>query len=243
MFENEIFFGHIYAEINTLLGSHIFKNLYIFKIKIVKATSPCETQAFWLQGRKTNNSVVTRCLRAAITTQDFLVMRYKMSLYISSAFPCLSFLLPMHIPSAILYLSFNHPSPSLLFQPVIAFSHSFHPEHFPFFHSLSICFLFLPPLLSLPPSCSLSLGHFSWSFLYPSTLPLHPLFPLFPLWWMSLSAGCSSYLLSRGAHTVSLSCPPHLYSSTKETERARGYSGMRGGGRPMQRDPLQQSPR
>lgn len=53
---------------------------------------------------------------------------------------------------------------------------------------------------------------------------------------MSLSAGCSSYLLSRGALTVSLSCPPHLYSSTKETDGARGYSWTRGGGRSWLRD-------
>lgn len=76
-------------------------------------------------------------------------------------------------------------------------------------------------------------------FLHPAS---HSLSLHFPLWWMSLSAGCSSYLLSRGAHTVSHTRPPHLYPSTKETEGARGYSGMRRGGRPWSRDPLQQSP-
>ena len=40
---------------------------------------------------------------------------------------------------------------------------------------------------------------------------------------MSVSAGCSSYLLSRGAPTVSLPGPPHLYPSAKETQRAKGY--------------------
>lgn len=78
-------------------------------------------------------------------------------------------------------------------------------------------------------------------FYFPPPCLYTPFPPLFPLWWMSLSAGCSSYLLSRGAHTVSLSRPPHLYPSTKETEGARGYSGMREGGRPWSRDPLRES--
>lgn len=97
--------------------------------------------------------------------------------------------------------------------------------------------------LSSSSSSSLPLSVF-WTFLLVLFyIPPPPFLLLFPLWWMSLSAGCSSYLLSRGAHTVSVSRPPHLYPSSKETEGARGYSGMRGGGRPWSRDLLEESPR
>lgn len=134
----------------------------IFKVKMWEATSRWGT-SFWLEASKTNAAPIIKCLRAAITTQDLLVMRYKMSSDISSAFPCLRFLLPVHF----LYPLFILQSSGTLFSfsAVISFSHSFHPEHFPFshpfFHLLPIPpTSLLPPLHpSLPPS--LSFGHFS----------------------------------------------------------------------------------
>lgn len=53
---------------------------------------------------------------------------------------------------------------------------------------------------------------------------------------MSLSVQCSSYLLSKGAHTVSLPHPPHLYPSAKQTESKRlDWDGRVGGGDSGQR--------
>lgn len=115
---------------------------------------------------------------------------------------------PLHILSSILYLSFNHPRHSLLFQPVIPFSHSLLPEHFPFFHSLSICFLFLPPLLFLPLSFCLldtSLGPFG--------IPppcLYTLFsPSFPCdEWVCLLGAVHIYWA--GERTLSVSLALHI---------------------------------
>lgn len=168
-------------------------------------------------------------------------MRYKISSQSSSVFSCLRFLLSMHTRYLLFILQSSRiVSPfaaCYLFLPLIS------PRTLSFLSS-SFQLLPIPPTSLLPPLphslsvfCTFLLA--LSVFLHPAT---HPLSLHFPLWWMSLSAGCSSYLLSRGAHTVSLSRPPHLYPSTKETERARGYSGMRGGGRPWSRDPLQQSP-
>lgn len=161
--------------------------------------------------------------RTVITVLDFWSYQ---TLSTSSVLPCLRFLFPI-----ILSLSLHHPG-----SPAVSFSHSFHT-----FLPSSICFLFFPPP-PLPLSHFLSHLDISLSLFFFVSFPRSspPSSPPLSLWWMSLSAGCSSYLLSRGAHTVSLSCPPHLNSSTKETERARGYSGMRGGGRPRLRDPLRQ---
>lgn len=141
--------------------------------------------------------------------------------------------------------SFIYPSIILLFPP---FSQpSFSPTHFT--QNTFLSFILFPSAsysshLSSSSSSSSSLPpSVFWTFLLVLSVALHPASPPpFPPWWMSLSARCSSYLLSRGAQTVSLSCPPHLYPSTKETERARGYSGMKGGERPWSRDSLQESP-
>lgn len=167
-------------------------------------------------------------------------MRYKMSLYRSSVFSCLRFLLSMHIRYLLFILQSSRTvSPfaaCYLSLPLI-------PPRTLSFLSSSFQLLPIPPTSPLPP-LPRCLSVF-WTFLLVLSVFLHPAsHPLslhFPLWWMTLSALCSSYLLSRGAHTVSLSRPPHLYPSTKETERARGHSGMKAGGRPWSRDPLQQS--
>lgn len=204
---------------------------YIFKVKIREVTH--KSEPLRPQGCKTITAAETRCLRPVITTQVPLVMSYKMSLPIYHQLSSvLRFFFLKHIHRT-LYISFSHPRlAASFFQPVISSSHSSYRQHFPFFHPLSICFLNSSHLSSTSLSLSHSLRLLDIS-LSLFCVPLHSQFPLFPLWWMSLSTGCSSYLLSRGAHTVSLSCPPHLYPSTKETERARGYCGIRGGGRPQ----------
>lgn len=145
---------------------------------------------------------------------------------------------PPPCTSAILYLSFNHPGLSL--SPPLLRLLSLSPTRFT--QNTFLSFIFSPYASyssHRSSSSSSSLPVSFWTFLLVLSVSLHlalathpPLPPLFPLWWMSLSAGCSSYLLSRGAHTVSLSRPPHLYPSTKETEGARGYGERRGGGRP-----------
>lgn len=108
-------------------------------------------------------------------------------------------------------------------------STSLSPTHFTQNAFLSFIFFFhLASSSSHLSSSSLPLSIF-WTFLLVPSISLRLLFSLlFPRWWMSLSAGCSSYLLSRGAHTVSLSHPPRLYPWTKEIESGRGYRG--GGG-------------
>lgn len=177
-----------------------------------------------LQGSKTARNSLQRRVgwEAAIATRSLLLMRYKMSSDIHQLFPCLQ-VSPPRCTCSVLYLSLSHPKLSPPYRPAIFCSHSFHPEHFPFFHLFSI-WLPIPPTSLLPASLSLRLLDISLS---PLSISLHrrrrchhhhhptssspsPLSPS-PLWWMSLSAGCSSYLLSRGAHTVSLPRPPHLY--------------------------------
>ncbi len=113
-------------------------------------------------------------LKAVITSQDLLVMRYKMPSDISSVLPCLRFLLLMHICNA---LSILQSSRTL----------------FPF----SACYLFLPLLspktlsflsssfhlasfsshLSPSSSSSLPLSVF-WTFLLVLSISLHSASPL-----------------------------------------------------------------
>lgn len=98
------------------------------------------------------------------------------------------------------------------FQPVIC-SHSFHPEHFPFFHPLSICFLFFPPLfflLFLPASLSVF-----WTFLLVLSISIHPASPppfpppSFPCdEWVCLLGAVHIYWA--GERTLSVSLALHI---------------------------------
>lgn len=151
-----------------LIHSQCSTTTYLRLKKRLKTPSLCETQAFWLQGRKTNISVVTRCLRAPITTQDLLVMRYKMSSYISSVFPCLRFLLPCtsFLPS------FIYPSiiqGTLFFFSLLSLS----PTHFS--QNTFLSFILSPSASysSHLSSSSLCLSVF-WTLLLVLSVSLHP---------------------------------------------------------------------
>lgn len=130
-------------------------------------------------------------------------MRYKMSSDISSH----AWGFSTTCTSAIFYPSLNHPGLSPPFQHVIFFSHSFHPEHFPFFHPLSIS-LPIPPTSLLPPSLCLLDISLSPFYIPPPCLSTHfsPSFPCDE--WVCLLGAVHIYWA--GERTLSVSLALHI---------------------------------
>lgn len=134
-------------------------------------------------------------------------MRYKMSSDISSVFPCLRFLLPMHIRYPLFILQSSRTlfpfSACYLFLPLIS------PRTLSFLSS-SFHLLPIPPtslLPPLPPSLPLSIF---WTFLLVLSVSLHPLFPpSFPCdEWVCLLGAVHIYWA--GERTLSVSLALHI---------------------------------
>lgn len=135
---------------------------------------------------------------------------------------------------AILYLSFSHPELSSPFQPAIAFSHSFHPEHFPFFHLFSIS-LPIPPTSLRPPSLSLSVF---WTFLLVLSVSLHPPHPNLPHpplspcdEWVCLLGAVHIYWAGERTLSVSLTLHISIHSLKRQREPEVTVGWEEAGGR------------
>lgn len=153
---------------------------------------------------------MTWSLRAAISTEDLVVMRYKMSSCISSAW---GFFAPHAHPLSFIYPSIIQATLSSPFQPVVSLSHSSHPNTF-------LSFILFPSASysSYPPSLSAlshSLSPRLWDIsLSPLCLPALCLAPSsFPCdEWVCLLGAVHIYWAGEGTLSVSgarhISIPP-----------------------------------
>lgn len=173
---------------------------------MLKMWNACGKWALLTSGRQNSCWLCNKYWRSAIATPVLLVMRYKMSSYVSSVVPCFRLLLLMHIHHPLFILQSSKTlslfSPCYLFLPLIS------PWTFSFLSS-SFHLLPIPPTSPLPPSLSFVF----WTFLLVFSVSLHPLHPPthppFPCdEWVCLLGAVHIYWV--GERTMSVSLALHI---------------------------------